>query len=165
MTLIVEDGTGLSTANVYISQADADTYHSDRNNTAWAALSSTEKNAALLYATQYLDANYSWRGDVVNDNQALGMPTEGGYDDQGREIENLPARVGYATAEMALIHTSKPLTAVMGPRVIQQTVDKAVSRRFSDKPGNEGYRYPIIDILLKGLHTGGQVQYATSMVS
>ena len=162
MALIVEDGTGLSTANVYITLAGADAYHLERNNTAWAAMSEAARNAALLYATAYLDSKYLWRGTVVDDDQALGMPTENGVDDQGRDIEDLPARVGYATAEMALIHGTNPLTATLGPRVIEQEVVGAVKRRFSDRSGNEGVRYPIVDILLKGLHAGG-TRFVVSM--
>ena len=35
MSLIVEDGTGLSTAESFISVADATTFHTDRGNSAW----------------------------------------------------------------------------------------------------------------------------------
>lgn len=54
MALIVEDGTGLADAESYLSVADADTYHADRNNEAWQDYSTAEKEAALRKATQYI---------------------------------------------------------------------------------------------------------------
>lgn len=163
MAIVVEDGTGLSTAEAYISVADADGYHSARNNTAWAALSEVEKEAAILYATAWIDSRYSWRGTIVSDTQALGLPTEDGEDDQGREITGLPLKVAQATAELALIHSTKPLNATLGPQVVEEEVVGAVKRRLSERYGNEGNRYPMIDKMLKGLHYGGQFQVLESM--
>ena len=164
MALIVEDGTVLSSsANAYISVEDATEYHADRNNTAWAALSEVEQEAAILYATAWIDAKYRWRGTIVDDEQALSLPTEGGYDDQGREITGVPLRVAHATAELALIHATAPLNSVLGPRVIEQEVVGAVRRVFSDRNGNEGNRYPIVEKLLTGLHNSGGVQFIESM--
>ena len=51
MSLVVEDGTGKADAESYISVADADTYHSNRGNTDWAALTTTEKEQLLRGAT------------------------------------------------------------------------------------------------------------------
>jgi hypothetical protein len=165
MALEVEDGTGKSTADAYISVTDADGYHSARNNTAWADLSTAQKEAAILYATAWIDSRYTWRGTIVEEDQALGLPTEDGEDDQGREITGLPLKVAHATAELALIHSATPLNATLGPQVVEQEVVGAVKRRFSERYGNEGYRYPIIDKLLKGLHYGGQFQVLESMGS
>ena len=163
MALIVEDGTGVSGANAYISRADFLTYHSDRNNASAAALSSTVIDAAILYATEYLDSKYQWRGTPVDDDQSLGFPTEGGYDDQGREITGLPVQVPKATAELALLHVTSPLNSTLGPRVVEQRVEGAVHVIYSDKNGNEGTRYPFIDRMLKGLYTSGGVQFIESM--
>ena len=63
MSLIVEDGTGKSNAESYISVADADTYHSNRDNTDWAALTTAEKERLLRIATDYMVAVYRLRWD------------------------------------------------------------------------------------------------------
>ena len=165
MALTVENGTGLSAADAYISVMDADIYHAAMNNTAWATLSSAQKEAAIRYATIYLDSRYSWRGTIVEDDQALGMPTEDGYDDQGREITGLPAKVANACAEMALMHHQNPVNAVMEARVIAEEVTGAVRVQYSDRNGNEGVRYPVIDRMIKGLYTGGGIQFIESMAS
>ena len=165
MALIVEDGTGVSGANAYISRADFLTYHADRSNTGAAVLTPAVIDAAILYATEYLDSKYQWRGGLVSDDQYLGFPTVGGYDDQGRGISGLPDRVIKACAELAYIHTQTPLTAALGPRVISQEVVGAVKQTFSDVNGNEGNRYPFIDRLLKGLYVSSGVQFLESMGS
>jgi len=166
MTIIVEDGTGLSTANAFISLVDANTYHSARSNAAWASASEANRNAAILYATDYINTSFQWRGTgIVEDDQALNLPTEGGYDDQGREITGLPVQVPKATAELALVHLTAKLNATLGPRIVEQKVDGAVSRRFSDRSDNEGVKYPFLAVMLKGLHSGGAVNFISSMCS
>jgi hypothetical protein len=64
MTLTVEDGTGKADAESYISVADADTYFTARNNATWAALSTSDKEAALRKATDYMLQAYRvrWAG-------------------------------------------------------------------------------------------------------
>jgi len=63
IVLTPEDGTGTNpAANTYVSQATADAYFSDRANAAWAALTADQKAAALIQATQYLDARYTFIG-------------------------------------------------------------------------------------------------------
>ena len=165
MALVVEDGTGLSTANAYISRAGFVAYHVDRNNEDAALLSNAQIDAAILYATAWMDARYAWRGDIVEDDQALGLPTENGHDDQGRDIEGLPTRVANACAELAFMHIQKPLNAILGPLVIEQEVTGAVRRKFSDRAGNEGNRYPMIDMMLKGLYQSGGVNFLVSTCS
>ena len=165
MALIIEDGTGLPTANAFISLDDADTYHSDRGNAAWAAASEANRNAAIYYATDYINSSFQWRGIIVEDDQALNLPTKGGYDNQGREITGLPVQVSRATAELALVHLEEKLNETLGPRVIEQEVVGAVKRRFSDRSANEGVRYPFLAVMLKGLHSGGDVSFIISMCS
>ena len=56
--MIPEDGTGLANANAYVSVEFADEYFSARGNQAWAGLGSADKEAAILKATDYLEAVY-----------------------------------------------------------------------------------------------------------
>ena len=76
MSLIVEDGTGKSDAESYISVADADTYHSKRGNTAWAALATETKEVLLRKAADYMVQVYrtQWAGARKFDNQGLDWP-------------------------------------------------------------------------------------------
>ena len=76
MSLIVEDGTGKSDAESYISVADADTYFSNRGDTVWDALETAAKEESLRKSTDYMEQVYreSWQGGRVFTTQALSWP-------------------------------------------------------------------------------------------
>lgn len=152
--LTVEDGTGLSNADAYISTDDADTYHGDRNNGDWSELSTEQKEAAIRYATAWIDARFTWRGTIKEDDQALGWPRENAKDDEGRTLTGVPKRVSNACAEIALAHTSNALNAVQGPRVTSESVEGAVSVTYADTAGNQGEEYPLVEAMLRGLVIG-----------
>jgi hypothetical protein len=114
MALIVEDGTGKSDAESYISAADAGTYHTARGNAAWAAVASdTVREQLLRKATDYMVASYRerWDGYRKTTTQALDWPryevpirdsaTEGVYAAFYSDTE-VPAAVARACAELAL---------------------------------------------------------------
>ena len=56
--MIPEDGTGLASANAYVSIEFADEYFSARKNEAWAGLDSAAKEAAIIKATDYIEEVY-----------------------------------------------------------------------------------------------------------
>ena len=75
LTLVVEDGTGLSNSNSYVSVSEADAYndaHIER--TLWAALSTADKEAALAMATRVIDESYQFNGSKNGTSQALQWP-------------------------------------------------------------------------------------------
>jgi hypothetical protein len=75
-TLVVEDGTGLSTANCVYSYADATAYHLARGNAAWAAATQTDCEEAIIAGWQYIENKYRtrWKGSRTNREQALAWP-------------------------------------------------------------------------------------------
>tara|TARA_Y100000310_G_scaffold184118_1_gene184252 strand:+ start:117 stop:620 length:504 start_codon:yes stop_codon:yes gene_type:complete len=104
ITLVVEDGTGLSTANTYISLADAETYFLGRLNvTDWSGATDANKDIALAMATTLLDDYFKFEGDKVTDTQALEWPRFdihiGGFHIPSTTI---PQRLKDATAEYAM---------------------------------------------------------------
>jgi len=75
LTLVVEDGTGLSNSNSYVSVAGADSYNDAHvSRTAWTALSTGDKEAALAMATRVIDESYQFNGFKNSDSQALQWP-------------------------------------------------------------------------------------------
>ena len=111
MTLIVEDGTGLATAESYVAVADVTTYvgklyaSTHAANVAWSAASTTDKEIALRVATkQYLDVRYAFSGVRANQTQALAWPRSGAEDRDGYcfEDDDLPQRLKDALCELAL---------------------------------------------------------------
>ena len=113
MALIVEDGTGLSTAESYISVADADTYIAAYRgaNATWDAAADATKEVAARQATKYLDGTNAWKGQKEFSTQALGWPRVYAYDETGTAYDGIPTALEQATAEvMFLIVTGETIT-------------------------------------------------------
>ncbi len=118
-TLIVEDGTGLTTANAYATLAFVDLYHRDRGNTTWTGAQSA-KQTAIILATEFIDRNFGsqFHGRRVKRDpqgvgvQALEWPREGVFDDED-DLEILdtvvPSDVENAMAELALVSITEGL--------------------------------------------------------
>jgi hypothetical protein len=119
MALIVEDGTGLSTAEAMISVTDANTYFTARDLSEWTGTDAV-KEAALRRGWQYVENRYRlrWKGSRTHREQALAWPrmasvstyytsTSTGviYDQDGHYIDSdeVPAQVKWANAEAALL--------------------------------------------------------------
>lgn len=124
MALIVEDGTGKTDAESYISVVDADAYHASIGNAAWAALTTERKEQLLRIATMYLLTTYrgAWKGWRIIDAQMLDWPRGNVYRDGELIAHNvIPWEVKQATAELALIANSTNLrpTAVRGKKKVK----------------------------------------------
>lgn len=162
MALTVETGSGSSTADAYISQADADAYFAERGSpSAWSALSSDGKDAAIRYATTTLDGLYAWTGTIVLTTQALGWPRSGATDREGRTLasNDVPARVEDAVCELALLHAGTALNAsyARGGAIRRERVgplDTEYSAGASIEP-----LLPILDRIIFGIGTR-RSQYA-----
>jgi hypothetical protein len=66
MTIIVESGSGITNANSYVDVTYADAYHAEFGNTDWASIGNTEKESALIQASQSCDIQYGdkYRGVI-----------------------------------------------------------------------------------------------------
>ncbi len=107
MALTVEDGTGKTDADSYLSVADTDTYHTNHSASAdWSGATESAKEQALRLATQYLDVRFVdyWQGWRTNQTQSLAWPRTGVIDSDEFVIENdeMPVRLKNAVAELAL---------------------------------------------------------------
>lgn len=111
MSLIVEDGSGLSTAESYVSVAAAETYLGLVGDTTFAAKTTAEKEAALRKATQYIDGHYEFKGLKVKREQALQWPRVGVTDESGFEWDSnaVPEKLKQAAAEAALKSISEDI--------------------------------------------------------
>jgi hypothetical protein len=134
MPLIVEDGTGKSDAESYISVADATAYHLARGNAAWAAVASdTVREQLLRKATDYMEATYRerWAGYRKTSTQSLSWPryevpirdsvTSGVYTAYYANDE-VPTIVARACADLALRAIDGDLAADLDVPVTSETV-------------------------------------------
>jgi hypothetical protein len=76
MALVVEDGTGLATAESFISVAAALTYLGNRGNATFETFTDAEHESALRRATDYMEQVYRlrWAGYRTSSTQALSWP-------------------------------------------------------------------------------------------
>jgi len=108
LTLVVEDGTGKTNSNTYISLADAEIYFESRLNiTDWSGETDANKNIALAQACRMLDQYVDWIGEPSNDSQALEWPrVNADYEANGVEVyvdsDEIPVLLKYAQCELAI---------------------------------------------------------------
>jgi len=161
MSLTVEDGTGKTDADSYLSVADADTYNTSHSaSAAWIAAVEATKEKALRLATQYLDVRYDgrWKSYRTNETQALAWPRAYAIDEDGYywDSDQMPQRLEDATAELALrvVGGDTLLSDITKPGTIKsQSVTVGPIQKSITYVG--GYTqvkgYPLIDGLVKPL--------------
>jgi hypothetical protein len=153
MALIVEDGTVVAGADSYLSLADANTYHSSHGSpTAWASATNEAKEAALRYATMWIDGKFTWQGSITSESQVLDFPRSNVWDEQGRALgtNTIPQRLKDATAEMALAHVGAALNASLarGGQVRREQVGPIAIEYLEG--ANPETDYPYVKRLLSG---------------
>ena len=149
MALIVEDGTGLDTAESYISVADAGTYCTAHGLTAWTGVDAV-KESALRNATQYIDTMYNFRSAKSYYLQALEFPRQmWDWDD-----DPLMNRLRSATVELAVKALTESLFADVEPSVVTMVKVGPITKQTTPVDTGGQKRYAAIDALLKQLTTG-----------
>lgn len=148
MALIVEDGTGKVDAEAYAAVVDADAYHTAMGNTAWAALTTLEKEVALRIASQYVDVTYDFQGVKLVHNQALEWPRDW-YPDNNYSwpIKNLTA----AVCELALKSRTQALTVDQEDRAVKKETVGPVAVEYADSAQGGQVRFAIVDKLMAKL--------------
>lgn len=105
--IIVENGTGLATAETYCDSDYVEAYVTAQNRVAaWTALTDAAKEAALREAALVLDGQFGSRftGQRVKDTQSLEWPRCGATDVDGFCIasDTVPEQLKKACAELAI---------------------------------------------------------------
>jgi hypothetical protein len=150
VALIVEDGTGLSTAESYISVANASAYHAARGNTAWAALASdTVREQCLRKATDYMVQQFRarWQGYRLNDTQALDWPRTGVVvDTYAVDDDIVPTAVANACAEFALKASSAELNPDLSQAIRREKIGPIETEY--DTNSSQAKRYVAINAMV-----------------
>ena len=107
MAFQVESGTGDAGANAYVDLTYVSTHHSDRGNTAWTDFTSSEQQAAIIRASEYIDKRFGrrFRGVRKLKDQGLEWPRTNAWDNDGFSlsgVDDLPRQLEKATAEYAI---------------------------------------------------------------
>ena len=121
MAIIMEDGTGLANANSFISVAGADAYWTEVTMPAlWASASNSEKEAALVQATRYMEKRFGTRYKGSRQQEFPPMSAvEAIQAYQRRELEKRAEARG-ASAVLTKSPLDMSLTARRRPRGIAQ---------------------------------------------
>lgn len=103
MSFVVQTDDGdVEGANAYITLAEFAAYHGDRGNEI-ATFAATDREQAIVKATDYLDARFRFRGYKLNGNeQSTAWPRYDAYDNDKESVYGIPQAVKDATAEYAL---------------------------------------------------------------
>jgi len=104
VTVTVEDGTGLSNANSYLTVAELRDYFAVVPDAAtFIALSDDVLGQYVIWATRTLDQKTLWKGCALTDTQALAWPRQFVYDKYGKAVasDSVPSQVKAITAEFA----------------------------------------------------------------
>jgi hypothetical protein len=155
MSLVTENGTGLATAESYISVADADARHAVFGNTAWAALGTSAKEIALRKATAYMVQQYRarWAGERINSTQALDWPrwgvTVGCY---YVDSDSVPVTVADACADLALRALTEDLAPDLDRAIVREKVGPLETEYERFAP--QAKRFRAIDMALAPFLTG-----------
>lgn len=167
MSLIVEDGTGKSDAESYISVADADTYFTNRGNATWAALTTQQKEESLRKAADYMLQAYGlrWSGVRVLDTQALDWPRYNvprkdaaamSYGQPFYDSHAVPAPVARACAELAVRASAADLSPDQAAQVKSETVGP-ISVVYADGARQDTFYKAVDQMLAPFLQGGGSV--------
>lgn len=152
--MIVEDGTGLTDANSYVSVSGADAYFAERGETKWSTFTASKKDNLLILATDYIDTAYRWRGKKATPEQALQFPRENCIDNDGFVREGVPLEVKKAVMECALlIGNDNEVYSVEdenGAVISEKIGDLAFTYETKDKM-KESTRYDVLNLKVKGL--------------
>jgi len=178
VTLEVEDGSGLSTANSYMTAIEADGILclNPTAYTTWLALSPVQKDSFLVWSSQYLDSYFDWEGHKTVKESGLRWPRCGTKDRDGCYIsdDEIPEQLKQAVAEVAVFLVNSDAAASGGqssnlPEGIKRVKADVVEIEFFEDgstdsqsgtdllPVNVGYILRGIGRIITGRRRVGQV--------
>jgi hypothetical protein len=174
MAFVKEDGTGLANSNAYVDADFVDDYANDRGgdaiatHAAWFDLGTSEKEAAIIRATDYIDGGrYRFVGIRKLTSQALEWPrVDARYTDDDRSALEVPIEVQKACAELALQAADGSALAPNpeyddSGRFVEALAERVgpieTSTRYSQAGAPTNFRkYPRVDKILRFLVIGGR---------
>ena len=160
VSLIVEDGSCVPSANSYVSLEYADEYMRNTGRSSWASKSENERKSYLINATAYIDRTYSkigWKGiKKFHRKQALCFPRVELFDKDGDEVLGIPEELKKAVCEAGFIATTTSLftTKDASGTIKKQKVDVLEVEYYSESDSSGGYisRFTVLDYLLSDFY-------------
>jgi hypothetical protein len=132
MILVVEDGTGLPTANALVSVEDADAILETNIHSTWTDLPVETKEKLIAWATRLLIERARWFGTRVSNTSGTPFPRSGLKDADGvfYPDDDVPQPVKVAVATLAdHLNASDPTLANAAKNIKRLDVD-VISLQF-----------------------------------
>lgn len=127
MAIVVEDGTGIVTANAYATVAEVDEILAVNIHSKWSLITDdATKEKLIQWASRILDERVKWFGKKTYPTSGLAWPRTGVKDREGILIDDnlVPLAVKVATAELAdHLLSGDPETANTGSNITTMQVD------------------------------------------
>lgn len=147
-TLVVEDGTGVVTANGYATVAEIDdilSYQASANG-AWTLLDDVAKANLIIWASQILDQRVKWEGRKMHETSGLAWPRCGVTDRENLPVDEdiVPLAVKQAVAVLANhlitfnpneVNTNNNLTMLKADVITLRFDPYATTYKFPDQIG------------------------------
>ena len=134
-TFKVEDGTGFSDSNSYVSVEEADTYlEIDIHEQTWPALDDSVKEKLLAMATREIDQKGVFKGEKTGDESALSFPRSCVKHPDGTpvEVDEIPTAVRQATIELARTLASGPSRDPNATQGLEEIEVDVIRLKFTD---------------------------------
>lgn len=162
VTLIVEDGSGISDSNSYCDLDFALEYCVNHGYTSWIDMTEDEQKVYLIKGTSFVDNFYEWKGYKRTSVQSLEFPRNGLIDNNKTEILGIPNNLKKAVIEAGFINYSSEVDNLFVSRdengaIKRQKVDELEVEYFGESEATETeaeYKttYQVLNKLLKGLY-------------
>lgn len=153
MALVVEDGTGVVTANAYATVEEVDEILSLNIHSQWSLITDpVTKEKLIQWASRILDERVRWFGKKTYPTSGLAWPRMQAKDREGNRIDDnvVPLPVKVAVAELAdHLLAGDPETANTGNNITTMQVD-VVMLKFDTRLETERFP-PNLSKILTGL--------------
>lgn len=138
----------------YSTVIEADSYWADRDNSDWASATTSQKEAALIKATEFIDMQFEWIGTIKTDSQVLMWPRSGARDKQGRLRDGIPSELKNAVSWLALhILNTEPDPPTSRNDILRSLEAGPVSIEFAENSPRKS-RYDHLYRILKNIIIG-----------
>lgn len=161
MALTVEDGTGIGTADSYVSLADAELILASHPDTpkVWLILTTEGKEHALIEAAKWLDAKFRFYGWARTSTQALQWPRTKNYDEKGTLMPagTIPPILKRAQAMVAIawVKNGGLYNLITEGGVLEKFATPGLDLGFANNQkldvSVEGKRMPEVELMLKNM--------------
>jgi len=135
MAFVVEDGTGVTDANSYVSVAEFKSYADDWG-WDYSAKTDGQIQTYLVQGSFFVDAQGGFVGKPATTTQGLLFPRQNAYDYNCVEITGVPKGVKEATYHSAyyVLGGSSLFVNQVGRNIVKEKVD-VIEVQYSDKTG------------------------------